>query len=143
MTVSKTICKDQLPKMFQVLQDPLIDEGIKLNIIMTLGDLFNKFPNELKPHTGEIFSILHQDSLIIKKETLTILSHLVLNDMILITLEIADIICLRKDCDPTTKDKDQHQQSINNQVDLFFNELNIKKDNLIYNQFVNVVVRLA
>ena len=59
----------------------------------------------------------------IRKESLTIISHLVLNDMIRIKEEVADIMMLMDDDD----------QSIVDQVKLFFTELQMKQANVIYN----------
>lgn len=59
----------------------------------------------------------------IRKESLTIISHLVLNDMIRIKEEVADIMMLM----------DDDEQSIVDQVNLFFKELQMKQANVIYN----------
>lgn len=91
--------------MIKVLENDLIDSGIRLNIVMTLGDLFNKFPIELETYSKNLFKLLRDGSTDIRKETLTIISHMVLNGMILIKHEIADIILLSRDEDPSIRDQ--------------------------------------
>lgn len=61
MSVSAKICQQHLPLVFQLLQSR-IDFGAKSNIIISLGDLFNRFPNLLNEHSNELFKLLHDDA---------------------------------------------------------------------------------
>ena len=38
-----------------------IDFGVKANIIISVGDLFNRFPNLLNERTNQIFGLLHDE----------------------------------------------------------------------------------
>jgi hypothetical protein len=54
MCVSSKICKEHLDLIFDILASK-IDYGVKANIIISVGDLFNRFPNILNERTKEIF----------------------------------------------------------------------------------------
>jgi len=58
MCVSSVICNENLGLIFEIL-DSRIDYGVKANIIISLGDLFNRFPNELNANSKLIFKLLH------------------------------------------------------------------------------------
>jgi len=60
MCVSQKICVDNLDLIFEILKSR-IDFGVKANIIISLGDLFNRFPNALNERTNSIFSLLHDE----------------------------------------------------------------------------------
>ena len=60
MCVSQKICVENLKLIFDILRSR-IDFGVKANIIISLGDLFNRFPNSLNEHTNDIFSLLHDE----------------------------------------------------------------------------------
>jgi condensin complex subunit 1 len=47
MCVSSIICQKNLDLIFSFLNSR-IDDGVKTSIILALGDLFNRFPNQLK-----------------------------------------------------------------------------------------------
>mmetsp|Transcript_23868 Transcript_23868/g.16857 ORF Transcript_23868/g.16857 Transcript_23868/m.16857 type:complete len:113 (+) Transcript_23868:66-404(+) len=55
--VSQKICEENLDHLFGLLKSH-IDYGIKANIIITLGDLYNRFPNLLNDRTPEMFRLL-------------------------------------------------------------------------------------
>ena len=58
MCVSKKICVENLDLIFALIQSN-IEFGVKVNIIITLADLFNRFPNELNERVKNIFMLLH------------------------------------------------------------------------------------
>ncbi len=61
MCVSEVICQQHLDLVLSLLSKP-IDYGIKANIIISLGDLFNRFPNTLNEKTQDIFKLLHDEN---------------------------------------------------------------------------------
>lgn len=61
MCVSSIICSTNIDTLFKLLKSD-IDFGVKSNIIISLGDLFNRFPNILNEKTKEIFLLLHDNS---------------------------------------------------------------------------------
>ena len=47
-----------LPLIFELL-DSEIEFGVKTNIIVSLGDLFNRFPNIMTEKSEYLFKLLH------------------------------------------------------------------------------------
>jgi condensin complex subunit 1 len=41
-----------------------------------------RFPNEVEPWTPKMYARLHDESVKVRSNTLTVLTHLILNDMI-------------------------------------------------------------
>lgn len=103
MCVSSKICQANLELIFSILHSK-IDFGIKANIIVSLGDLFNRFPNCLNEKTNEIFRLLHDEQNHVRRQALMVITHLVLNDMLKIKGEIVDICMLLEDSDPRIRD---------------------------------------
>ena len=132
MCVSQKICTENLDLIFQILRSR-IDFGVKANIIISLGDLFNRFPNSLNERTNEIFRLLHDEQNHVRRQALMVITHLVLNDMLKLKGQIVDICMLLEDPDERIKD----------QVKLFLHELHSKGQHIIYNLFPNAISRLS
>ena len=47
MCVSDKYCKEHLSLIFRILNMPKIDPIIKNNIIISMGDLLHRFPNNI------------------------------------------------------------------------------------------------
>ncbi len=58
---------------------------IRSNVVIALGDLAFRFPNLIEPYTPNIYGILRDKDTQVRKNTLMVLSHLILNDMIKVT----------------------------------------------------------
>lgn len=56
--VSSIICAKHLDLLFKILKSH-IEFGVKANIIITLADMFNRFPNQMNERVREIFELLH------------------------------------------------------------------------------------
>jgi condensin complex subunit 1 len=110
-----------------------IDFGIKANIIISIGDLFNRFPNTLNEKTKDIFMLLHDPENHVRRQALMVITHLILNDMLKLKGEIVDICMLLEDPDDRIKD----------QVKLFLHELHTKSNHVIYNLFPKAISRLS
>ena len=81
-----------------------IDFGIKANIIVALGDLFNRFPNSLNEKTKDIFMLLHDPQPHVRRQALMVITHLILNDMLKLKGEIVDICMLLEDEEDKIRD---------------------------------------
>ena len=81
MYISKKYANDNLSTIFALIKSH-IDPSIKSNIIISIGDLCNRFPNNLEPWKNHIFQSLTDHSPLVRKTTLMVISHLILNDMI-------------------------------------------------------------
>ena len=132
MCVSKKICIENLDLVFALLQSN-IEFGVKVNIIITLADLFNRFPNELNERVKKIFLLLHDKVTQVRQQGLLVITHLILNDMLKLKGEIVDICMLLEDPDDRIKD----------QVKLFLYELHSKGSHIIYNLFPKAISRLS
>ena len=50
--------------LFKLLKSH-VEFGVKANIIVTLADMFNRFPNQMNERAKDIFELLHdRDSLV-------------------------------------------------------------------------------
>ena len=81
MAVSATFCKANLQLLFTVLERQP-DEAIRSNIMIALGDLSYRFPNLIEPWSPSIYSHLQDPSVHVRKTTIMVLSHLILNGVI-------------------------------------------------------------
>jgi condensin complex subunit 1 len=82
MCISEDFCKAHLDTLFSLLKSDSIDYSVKNNIIISLGDLLHRFPNVVQQYHKQIYSNLHDGNPIVRKITLLVLTHLILNDMI-------------------------------------------------------------
>lgn len=58
MCVSSIICREHIDLLFGLLKSE-VEFGVKANIIISIGDLFNRFPNILNEKTKDFFMLLH------------------------------------------------------------------------------------
>jgi condensin complex subunit 1 len=81
MSVSLTFCKANLQLLFSVLERSE-DETIRSNIMIALGDLSFRFPNLIEAWNPSIYARLQDKSPNVRKTTIMVLSHLILNGVI-------------------------------------------------------------
>ena len=115
MLVSSEFCESHLQLLFTVLERS-VEPIIRANLIIALGDMSFRFPNTVEPWTPRMYARLHDDSVSVRSNTLTVLTHLILNDMIKVKGQISDMAC----CIVDTVDK------IAGLAKLFFAELSKK-----------------
>jgi len=132
MCVSSAVCQENLDLLFNLVQSN-IEFGVKANIIVTLADLFNRFPNVLNERVKDIFMLLHDKEVHVRQQAIMVITHLILNDMLKLKGEIVDICMLLEDDDERIRD----------QVKLFLHELNSKGNHIIYNKFPKAIGRLS
>ncbi|GFR65797.1 condensin complex subunit 1 [Elysia marginata] len=130
MIVSSTFCESQLQLLFTLLekaQSPVI----RSNLIIALGDLTVRFPNLVEPWTAHLYARLRDTSPMVRKTTLQVLTHLILNDMVKVKGQISELaICI--------VDSDERIAGL---AKLFFHELS-KKSNSMYNM-PDIISRLS
>merc|ERR1719206_1566354 len=105
---------------------------IRANLIIALGDLSFRFPNTVEPWTPRMYARLHDESISVRSNTLTVLTHLILNDMIKVKGQISDMAFCIVDS----------VERISGLAKLFFSELS-KKGNTLYNVMPDIVSRLS
>ncbi len=97
MCISKSFCEKHLSLLFSVLaKAPNDDQDLRANIVVALGDLAFRFPNELEPYTPKIYACLRDKSTRVRRHTLMVLTHLILNDMVKVKGQVCEIaLCLQ------------------------------------------------
>ncbi|XP_064461323.1 condensin complex subunit 1-like [Ornithodoros turicata] len=131
MLVSSVFCEKHLALFFTILEKSPTS-SIRANLVVAVGDLALRFPNLIEPWTGNIYSRLGDPSIEVRKNVLSVLSFLILNDMIKVKGQISDLaMCITdKDSDIAGITKD------------FFTELG-KRGNAIYNVLPDIISRLS
>ena len=133
MLINQEFCKNNISFIFDLLNNDGIPSDLKLNVCLSFGDLVNRFPNIMITEVNKFFDGLHSPHKDVVKYTLTVISHLVLNDMLKMKGEVVDICMLLDHKDP----------SIRTHVQTFFNEINNKGNNVIYNIIPKALARLS
>lgn len=101
--------------LFTILQTAP-EPAIRSNIVIALGDLAFRFPNLIEPWTPSVYAILRDKDPRVRKNTLMVLSHLILNDMIKVKGQISEMaICI-----------EDEEERISDLARLFFHELSQK-----------------
>uniref|UniRef100_A0A7S3VCC6 Condensin complex subunit 1 C-terminal domain-containing protein n=1 Tax=Chaetoceros debilis TaxID=122233 RepID=A0A7S3VCC6_9STRA len=124
MCISRGFCEKHLPLLFTALaQAPKREVTLRANTVIALGDLAFRFPNELEPYTPRLYACLRDESTRVRLHTLMCLVHLILNSMVKVKGNLAEIcLCLR--------DKESR---IRDMARLLFHELSKRSNNPIYN----------
>lgn len=133
MMVSSSLCSDYLGLVFATVETPGICPSFASNAIIYLGDLFHKHPNILNAHMPRLFNCLKSKSPMIRRTSVTVLSHLILNDFVKLKAEIADFVFLLDDDNP----------QIVEIANLFFHQLSEKDNKFIYNILPDAISRLS
>ncbi|KAF8679984.1 Condensin complex subunit [Rhizoctonia solani] len=131
MCVSSKFCEDNLMLLFRLMQtsrNPII----RSNIIIALGDVAICFNNMIDENSDRLYDGLSDPDLTVKKNTLMVLTHLILNGMIKVKGQLGEMAkCL--------EDEDKRIADL---AKLFFQELSTK-DNAIYNNLPDVISHLS
>jgi condensin complex subunit 1 len=132
MSISSALCEANLPLLFTVL-DKESSEFIRTTTLIALADLAFRFPNALEPWNAHLYSRLSDKSELVRYNTLTVLTHLVLNDMIKVKGQVTNIVvCLS---DPSQKIRDLAK--------LFFTKLSDRSNNPVYNLLGDIIANLS
>ncbi|KAK8812200.1 hypothetical protein WA158_007434 [Blastocystis sp. Blastoise] len=127
-SICKDFCEQNLSLLITLLHRAP-EEYIRTNIIITVGDLFFRYPNMIEPWTPHLYGALRDKSPLVQKDCLMVLTHLILNDMIKIKGQIAEIaLCL--------VNKNIRIQQL---AELFFLELAKRGNNPVYNIFPDCI----
>jgi len=99
MCADEQLCAASLGLAFSLLKNKAVDAIIKSNILIGLGDLFHRFPNILGSKIGEVYLALEDPDVRVRKTCLMVVTHLVLNDMLKVCADIANVAVLLQDPD--------------------------------------------
>ena len=64
-------------------------ETVRSNCTLALGDLAVRFPNLLEPWTEHIYARLSDPAASVRKNAVLVISHLILNDMMKVSLSLS------------------------------------------------------
>ncbi|KAJ9073615.1 condensin complex non-SMC subunit Cnd1 [Entomophthora muscae] len=131
MCVSAAFCDRHLPLLLTILEkskEPII----RSNIVISLGDVTACFNTLIGENMEYMYNRLKDSDDSVKKNALMVLTHLVLNGMIKVKGQLAEMAkCL---VDPDTR--------ISDLAKLFFTEY-ASKDNAVYNNLPDIISNLS
>ncbi|KAJ1981931.1 condensin complex non-SMC subunit Cnd1 [Dimargaris xerosporica] len=131
MCVSAEFCEQHLPLLMSILTHTHTP-AIRSNIIIALGDVTVCFNNLIGENVGYLYGPLQDPDNSVKKNTLMVLTHLVLNGMIKVKGQLGEMAKCLEDPD----------QRISDLAKLFFTEL-ASKDNYVYNNLPDMISTLS
>ncbi|KAH9836066.1 non-SMC mitotic condensation complex subunit 1-domain-containing protein [Rhodofomes roseus] len=131
LCISSKFCDEHHHLLFKILETSR-DPNIRSNIAIALGDVAVSFNNIIDENSNELYKGLSDIDLVVKKNTLMVLTHLILNGMIKVKGQLGEMAkCL--------EDEDERIADL---AKLFFSELSTK-DNAIYNNLPDVISHLS
>ena len=133
MCISATYCQNHIGNLIKILAKPKINSVIKNNIIIAMGDLLHRFPNIVEPHSKTLYLNLRDNDPRVRKTTLTVLTHLSLNDMIKVKSDMCEIALLFQD----------PNEDIESLVKQFFVEMNKKDPKILFNLIPDALNRFS
>jgi condensin complex subunit 1 len=134
MCVSSQFCEKHLPLLFTALANaPPDDTTMRANTVIALGDLAFRFPNEVEPYTPRMYACLRDSSIKVRRHTLMVLTHLILNDMVKVKGQVCEIALCLRDEDSRIRDMSR----------LLFHELSKRSNNPIYNLLPEIISQLS
>jgi len=96
--VSAPFCRDNLPIIFTVLARTA-DPDLRASMAVCAADLCFRHPNLLEPWTPHLYAVLRDPSARARRHALMALSHLILNDMIRVKGQVAEVAACLCDSD--------------------------------------------
>jgi condensin complex subunit 1 len=121
LCVSSKFCEAHLMLLFRIF-DTSKNASVRSNIVIALGDIAVSFSTLVDENSNELYKGLSDSDLVVKKNTLMVLTHLILNGMIKVKGQLGELAkCL--------EDEDRRIADLSK---MFFSQLSTK-DNAIYN----------
>ncbi|KAJ7219999.1 non-SMC mitotic condensation complex subunit 1-domain-containing protein [Mycena pura] len=131
LCVSSQFCDQNHLLLFKILETSK-NANIRSNIVIALGDVAVSFSSIIDENSNELYKGLSDPNLVVKKNTLMVLTHLILNGMIKVKGQLGEMAKCIEDPEPRISDL----------AKLFFKELSTK-DNAIYNNLPDVISHLG
>ncbi|KAG0208089.1 Condensin complex subunit [Mortierella sp. GBA30] len=131
MCISSEFCEHNLQLLFTILEKST-EPTVRSNIIIALGDMAVCFNNLIDANIAYLYKRLSDSDAAVKKNTLMVLTHLILNGMVKVKGQLGEMaICL--------VDEDAR---ISDLARLFFTELT-SKDNAVYNNMPDIISHMS
>ncbi|KAF9528388.1 non-SMC mitotic condensation complex subunit 1-domain-containing protein [Crepidotus variabilis] len=131
LCVSSTFCDEHHRLLFKILETSR-DANIRSNVVIALGDVAVSFNTIIDENSNELYKGLSDKDFVVKKNTLMVLTHLILNGMIKVKGQLGEMAKCVEDPEPRIADL----------AKLFFGELSTK-ENAIYNNLPDVISHLS
>ncbi|KAF9269363.1 hypothetical protein L218DRAFT_1072228 [Marasmius fiardii PR-910] len=131
LCVSSTFCETHHRLLFKILETSKYP-SIRSNVVIGLGDVAVSFNSIIDENSNELYKGLTDKDPMVKKNTLMVLTHLILNGMVKVKGQLGEMAKCLQDEDPRIADL----------AKLFFTELSTK-DNAIYNNLPDVISHLS
>ncbi|KAN0127117.1 non-SMC mitotic condensation complex subunit 1 domain containing protein [Lactarius tabidus] len=131
LCISSNFCDTNHHLLFRILETSK-DANIRSNIAIALGDVAVSFSTIIDENSDELYRGLSDTDLVVKKNTLMVLTHLILNGMIKVKGQLGEMAKCLEDDEPRIADL----------AKLFFTDLSTK-DNAIYNNLPDVISHLS
>ncbi|KAI0354000.1 hypothetical protein OH77DRAFT_570986 [Trametes cingulata] len=131
LCVSSQFCEQNHRLLFKILETSK-DPSIRSNIVIALGDVAVSFSSIIDESNDELYKGLRDPDMVVKKNTLMVLTHLILNGMVKVKGQMGEM----------AKCVEDEDERISDLAKLFFAELSTK-DNAIYNNLPDVISHLS
>ncbi|GAA99455.1 uncharacterized protein L969DRAFT_93915 [Mixia osmundae IAM 14324] len=131
MCVSLQFCEKHLMLLFKIFETTT-NPIVRSNIVIALGDIAVCFSALMDQNSDNLYGGLTDADLTVKKNTLMVLTHLILNGMIKVKGQLGGMAKCLEDEEPRISDL----------AKLFFSEL-ATKDNAIYNNLPDIISNLS
>jgi condensin complex subunit 1 len=131
MCVSSEYCEAHLPLLLSILTHSG-DAVVRSNIVIALGDIAVSFGSLVDENSERLYAGLADRDLGVKKHTLMVLTHLILNGMIKVKGQLGEMAkCIEDD-----------EERVSDLAKLFFSEL-ATKENAVYNNLPDIISHLS
>ncbi|GAK64550.1 mitotic chromosome condensation-related protein [Moesziomyces antarcticus] len=130
MCVSSTFCEANLALLLLLTKSK--DAVIRSNVVIALGDIAVCFGSLVDENSDRLYAGLGDPDLSVKKHTLMVLTHLILNGMIKVKGQLGEMAKCLEDPEPRVSDL----------AKLFFSEL-ATKENAVYNNLPDIISHLS
>ena len=131
MCVSSSFCESNLALLLHILATSK-DAVIRSNVVIALGDIAICFGSLVDENSERLYAGLGDSDLGVKKHTLMVLTHLILNGMIKVKGQLGEMAKCLEDEEPRVSDL----------AKLFFSELSTK-ENAVYNNLPDIISHLS
>lgn len=131
MCVSSSFCEGNLSLLLHILATSS-DAVIRSNVVIALGDIAVSFGSLIDENSERLYAGLSDKDLGVKKHTLMVLTHLILNGMIKVKGQLGEMAKCLEDPEPRVSDLAR----------LFFSEL-AGKENAVYNNLPDIISHLS
>ncbi|WFD23771.1 condensin complex non-SMC subunit Cnd1 [Malassezia equina] len=131
MCISSEYCEANLGLLLHLLRASQ-DEVVRANAVIGLGDVAVCFGTLVDENSGRLYAGLGDPDLGVKKNTLMVLTHLILNGMIKVKGQLGELAKCLEDEEPRVSDL----------AKLFFSELAMK-ENAVYNNLPDIISHLS